>query len=290
MKKTMKKASIFLILGTALSLWGLMGILDGNSPLSPLVAFLGFSTAFFPWGVPAQLNARDFDISAKDNAVPSQESLLLARYFIALSVIVRREGILALLDKNFDETYQNGLYRLGKDMLVDGIAPDLIRQEFSSVSYTLRQRYREQVGRIMQTGKYLATITVFGFMGCGSMFLLRGNAVVDICFDIWIILTVIGAICAISVLCLLPGQMRHILFRRNLIHRQMQVGFDMLRQCASPLDMARSQIPYLSEDEQEQFFQRPLPEEARGTLPSDSFDDVTENLRQSMGEMCHYTL
>ena len=286
----MKRVFIFLLIGSVLSLGGMIDLLNGGFPLSPLVVFLGFYIAFFPWSVPSHLRTSDFDIYKTENTTATHEPLLLARYFIAMSIISRRKGILSLLEKNFDTHYKNGLYRMGKNMMIDGIAPEFVQQEFSSVSYALRQRYREQIGRILQTGKYLAAVTVISCVGCGSMLLLRGDAAFDLRCGVWICTTLISAICAISVLCLLPGKMCHILYRRNLIDRQIQIGFDCIQQGKSPIATALSQIPYLTVKEQAYFSQMPLPEDIGETQPTDDFSDVAENIGKSIREICHYQL
>ena len=278
----MKKATISMILGIALASWGILDLLYGISLLAPLAAYLGFFLAFSPWGISGHFSLKNFTLLENQYHTNRNEPLELARNYIGMSYLSRREGILSLAFNDFDAQYSSGIYHLGKELMIDGVAPETIQREFSSVYYAMRQRYREYIGQTVQMGKYLALSAIVGFISSGLALWTQEETVSFLRMSLWVALTLISITIALSMLYLLPGRMRQILYRRNLICRQMQVGLDSVQQNKSPLDTANAQIPFLTDDEADLLAQNPLPEILRKPESAENFDDVADTIRQRL--------
>lgn len=289
----MKKILICGTAGILLCLLGISGILDrGDSMVWPFTVFLGCFCILLPAGGSWNDSWELFSLSSPDWQSESHESLMLAQYFIGMAWLARYEGILALYDTKFDKDYGNGSYHLCKEMMIDGMEPEDIRQEFSSITKTQRQRFWERKTRLVQTGKWMACLCAMGTLSCGAALAFREMASHELPRDSFIGIVLAAVVClGLSLILgwLLPETLSSILQRRNLLQRQIMAGMSGVQNGKSPLAILQEQLPFLTVKERGLLMDTPLPSELRENREN-QFDTGTEDLRYTLRRLANHRL
>lgn len=130
------------------------------NPAAFVIIFVGTAAALlnaFPMKEFAQLPAMFKEIFRKNN---QEDKKQIAREFVSMAQIVRRDGLMVLEQKA--ETMTNAFMGSGISMVVDGIEPHIIDEVLESRIEAMKDRHKLGAALFSQAGTYAPTLGVMG--------------------------------------------------------------------------------------------------------------------------------
>ena len=283
----MKKNSLYhLVAGSVLFALGIYGILCLNIPLSPILLFISAFILCIPAGIPLS-HWREV-LSARPAIVHDpcpHEPVFLARLFLSMSWIARNCGILALEEFMTDKKYSNSLYHMGKNMIIDGIDPDFVKDTLENVIHLTRERSEAKARYLRQIGREFAFIGIFaGFSGtCAyglrSLYLpespLSG-------LGILFALTAISFMLSALFFLLIPEKIQCNGYQTGEIQRQMLQGLLALQEGDSYTAILHKQYTFLSSEEKGMLYEEPMFPEVKKINRDGNYDAIATDIRNTM--------
>jgi len=282
----MKDNILCIAAGLALLAAGTFGIYYYESPWYPALLFLGSILLCLPSGVTSR-NWRDemHNTSLAAHKLMPHESLFVARLFIGLSYIARNQGILALEDAFNDKSYANTVYKVGKNMIIDGCDPDYTRDCLNNMVTHLNECTLSRI-RYM---KQLALSFVFIGMTSGLIgavpFTMRYFSGANISAT-GVLVLLFGTVCSLilGLLCyiLIPNRIYKDVKSIQKVQRQVIKGLLSLQQGDSYNAIMRNQYTFLSAEEVEMFKESPVPLEFKEEKSGVNYDEAFRTVRKGM--------
>jgi hypothetical protein len=171
----MKKNNLlFIAIGISIFFLGAWGIYNFESPFLPLLLFWGSFLLTLPTGIWQQTRLEEFFATKSQPHTPiPHEPLFLARLFVALSYIARHRGILGLCESKIDKNYNNVIYHLGKNLVIDGYAPDYVKEFLENALRLMHEQINAKIHFLKQAGLCLTFVGLSGGLAGAAAYTLR---------------------------------------------------------------------------------------------------------------------
>ena len=287
----MKKNHVICIfMGILLFCFGAYKMYREDASWMPLLLFLGGTMIAVPTGIFDRIWREEF--SAKFpisyNPIP-HESLFLARMFIALSYIARHQGLLALEEAMCDKTYTNVIYRMGKEMILNGFDPDYVKGNMENTMHLMCERLNTKIRYMKQIGLSFVFVGLFAGLAGGAAYTIRylDNSIalyegVYVLILGVVTLLMMGALFFLLIPCKIYNAEKH----AQRIKRQIILGILALQNGDSYSAILRTQYTFLSSEEASMMLENPLPLEFKDNETIKNYDEVAQLVRD---EILHYT-
>ena len=261
----MKDNILCIAAGLALLAAGTFGIYYYESPWYPALLFLGSILLCLPSGV-MSCNWRNelCDDSPVAHKLMSHESLFVAQLFIGLSYIARNEGILALEEVSNNKSYNNTVYRVGLNMIIDGIDPDYIRDCLNNMVTRLNECVLSRIRYMKQLALSFVFVGLASGLTGAVSFTMRYFVGADIP-TAGVLVILFGTVCSLMLgllfYILLPNKIYRDGKNIQKVQRQVIRGLLSLQQGDSYSAIIRNQYTFLSAEEVKMFKESPIPPE-----------------------------
>ncbi|SEH38642.1 hypothetical protein [Selenomonas sp. KH1T6] len=282
----MKDNILCIAAGLALLAAGTFGIYCYESHWYPAILFVGSILLCLPSGVVSRCWRDEIndDAPATHKLIP-HEPLFVARLFVGLSYIARNQGILALEAACNDKTYNNTIYRVGKNMIIDGYDPEYTRDCLNNMVTRLNECVLNRIRYIKQLALSFVFIGIAsGLVGTVPL-TMRYFAGADIPATSVLVL-LFGTVCS-----LILGMLFYILIPNKIyrdgkkiqkVQRQVIKGLISLQEGDSYNAIMRNQYTFLSAEEVEMFKQSPVPLEFKEEKSTVNYDEALRTVRKGM--------
>lgn len=287
----MKKNHVICIfVGALLFCLGAYEMYQESASWMPLLLFLGGTMIAVPTGFFEGIWREEFSAKFPIPYKPiPHESLFLARMFIALSYIARHEGILALEEAMCDKTYTNVIYRMGKDMIINGIDPDFVRENMENSMRLMCERLNTKIRYLKQIGLSFIFVGLFAGLAGGAAYAIRyldnSIAVYEGLYVLIlgvVVLLMMGALFSLLIPCKIYNAEKH----SQRIKRQIILGILALQSGDSYYAILRTQYTFLSCEEASMMLENPLPLDFKDNDKIKDYDEVAQLVRK---EILNYT-
>lgn len=283
----MKKREILCtFIGTIVFSLGTWSIYNADSPLLPLLLFLGCSLITLPSKI---LQKTRLEIFSPPKYLPHipipHEPLFLAKLFVGLSYLARYGGILELCNTKIDKEYHNAVYRLGRDLIIDGYDPDYVKGFLENTMRLTRERVNDRISFLKQAGFSFTLIGLFaGLTGCAVYALrsLKGYPLSTEGMACLILMTVLcfmlGALFSLLLPCRIRNESRNI----QRIQKQVATGLLSLQAGDDFCTLLLSQYAFLTVDELALLAEEPLPQELANEKTIGDYEKTRQSLRKEL--------
>ena len=279
----MKKANLlFIAIGISIFFLGAWGIYNFESPFLPLLLFLGSFLLTLPTGIWQKTRLEEFFATKSQPHTPiPHEPLFLARLFVALSYIARHRGILGLCESKIDKNYNNVIYHLGKNLVIDGYDHDYVKEFLENALRLMHERINAKIHFLKQSGLCLTFVGLSGGLAGAAAYALRclnGSAPTGGLACLILIATMFLMLGVLFFL-LLPGRIRSNGRKELCIQRQVARGLQSLQSGDSYVAILLPQYAFLNMEEIAMIAEDPLPAELRDEKHIDDYENALRNLR-----------
>ena len=278
----------FIIAGVTLLLAGIYGIWSLNLAWAPIMILLGSVSLCCATRVPVTTlrEALNYHPAVDYKPIP-HEPALLASIFMSMSCIARHEGILAL--ENFmNGKYENSIFHMGKNMVIDGMDPDFVKSVLTNTirlvqrRMELKVRYLQQIGLLFLFIGFSAGIT--GGLAYGGR-MLRGQDIsadgLELLLGIVAVFLILGLLFAL----LLSFREKNRSFQAAQIQRQILSGISEVQRGDSFHAILSHQYTFLSSEEAELLSKTPLLPEVQNSSSEDGYQKSVASIRRSLKEI-----
>lgn len=283
----MKKNGVFILTASiVLFPFSIYGILSMNIPLAPILLFFSTFTFFFLVSI-SITNCREA-LAACSSAFHKplmHEPVFIARLFLSMSWIARNCGIVALEEFMTNKEYNNTLYHMGKNMIVNCMSPEFIKDTLENIIHDEKKLEDINIQYLRQMGRIFCFTSVFS--GCIGIivYVLRWLNTTDVpVFDLGIILamTIVSLMLGILLYVLIPYKLENDTRRFGQIQKQMIQGLISLQEGDAYDTMLSKQYLFLSIKEKYMLYEEPLFTEVKGLNQDGSYDTAVTNIRSAM--------
>ena len=282
----MKDNILCIAAGLALLAVGTFGIYCYESPWYPALLFLGSILLCLPSGV-ASRSWRDeiHDVSPAAHKLIPHESLFVARLCIGLSYIARNQGILALDEISNNKSYNNTVYRVGLNMIIDGIDPDYIRDCLNNMVTRLNECVLSRIRYMKQLALSFVFVGLASGLTGAVSFTMRYFAGADIP-TAGVLVILFGTVCSLMLgllfYILLPNKIYRDGKNIQKVQRQVIRGLLSLQQGDSYSAIIRNQYTFLSAEEVKMFKESPIPPEFKEEKSGVNYNEALRAVRRDM--------
>lgn len=282
-----RETVLYWLLGTAFFGAGVCGIFRGSAIWPTLLLFLGCALCALPVGLSSEDRREIFAYPLEWRQRVPDEPLLIARLFIAMAWLARREGILALVDLFArSDVYHHPTYRLGLNMVIDGYDPEFVGKTLRSAPDNFRAWCQTRCHDLRQVGVFLLFVGLFGGTSGALLYAIvqwNGQAVSSesLCLTAALAFPLVMGGLAASLL--LPSRILGRCRREQTVQRQIVCGLTGLQCGDSPAAVIARQVMFLTKGQRASLVKMPLPEALRETgMKGDRFERALNDVRSSM--------
>ncbi|WP_028128963.1 hypothetical protein [Selenomonas sp. AE3005] len=276
----------FIFAGVLLLLAGSYGIFSFNNAWAPILVIIGSVSICLAASVPMTTlrEALAYCPAVGYKPIP-HEPALIARIFMSMSCIARCGGILAL-EKFMNGKYDNFIYHMGKNMVIDGMDPDFVKSVLLNNIRQMQRRRELKVRYLRQIGFlffYIGfSVSIIGGLAYGGRMIKAQEISVE-GMELLIGITAIFLILGLLFAFLLSFREKNSSFQAAQIQRQILAGI-LAVQCGDSFNaILRQQYTFLSSEEVKLLSETPLLPEVQSYSEA-SYDKTVTAIRNSLRE------